>query len=129
MHFALEYRQKFHKDIFIDIIGYRRYGHNEQDQPSFTQPMMYQVISKRKNLYQLYAEKLVKEEIVSEEKVAELWSGEIKKLKEAYDESLRETFDMRKWKAQNYHRVVTISDLGEIKRTGLSKEALQEVGV
>lgn len=55
MHIALEYRQKFNKDIFIDIIGYRRYGHNEQDQPSFTQPMMYQVIGKRKNLYQLYA--------------------------------------------------------------------------
>lgn len=55
------------------------------------------------------------------------WASQI--VKEAYDESLRETFDMRKWKAQNYHRVVTISDLGEIKRTGLSKEALQEVGV
>lgn len=49
-------------------------------------------------------------------------------MKDAYDESLRETFDMRKWKAQNYHRVVTISDLGEIKRTGLSSEALKEVG-
>jgi 2-oxoglutarate dehydrogenase E1 component len=38
---AMKYREKFHKDIFVDIIGYRRYGHNEQDQPSFTQPMMY----------------------------------------------------------------------------------------
>lgn len=53
----------------------------------------------------------------------------MKLLKEAYDESLKETFDMRKWKAQNYHRVVTISDLGEIKRTGLTKDALQEVGL
>ena len=52
----------------------------------------------------------------------------MKRIKSAYDESLHETFDMRKWKAQNYHRVVTISDLGEIKRTGLSKECLQEIG-
>jgi 2-oxoglutarate dehydrogenase E1 component len=81
MHFAIEYRQKFHKDIFIDIIGYRRYGHNEQDQPAFTQPMMYQVISKRKPLYQLYAEKLISEGVITQEKVNEIWTGEIKKLK------------------------------------------------
>jgi 2-oxoglutarate dehydrogenase E1 component len=42
MKIAVEYRQTFFKDIFVDIIGYRRYGHNEQDQPAFTQPMMYQ---------------------------------------------------------------------------------------
>ncbi len=42
MKIAVEYRQTFNKDIFIDVIGYRRYGHNEQDQPAFTQPMMYQ---------------------------------------------------------------------------------------
>jgi len=82
--------------------------------------MMYQVIGKRKNLYQLYAEKLTAEGVIDENQINQLWSGEMKKLKDAYDESLRETFDMRKWKAQNYHRVVTISDLGEIKRTGLS---------
>jgi 2-oxoglutarate dehydrogenase E1 component len=128
MHLALEYREKFHKDIFVDIIGYRRYGHNEQDQPAFTQPMMYQVISKRKNLFLLYAEKLIKEGVMTQQAVDSLWASEMKKLKDAYDESLHETFDMRKWKAQNYHRVVTISDLGEIKRTGLSAESLREVG-
>ena len=128
MHLALEYREKFHKDIFVDIIGYRRYGHNEQDQPAFTQPMMYQVISKRKNLFLLYAEKLIKEGVMTQQAVDSLWASEMKKLKDAYDESLHETFDMRKWKAQNYHRVVTISDMGEIKRTGLSAESLREVG-
>jgi 2-oxoglutarate dehydrogenase E1 component len=128
MQIALDYRQKFHKDIFIDIIGYRRYGHNEQDQPSFTQPMMYQVIGQRKNLYELYAQKLIESKVITSEQVSQMWNGEIKKLKDAYDESLRETFDMKKWKAQNYHRVVSISDLGEIKRTGLSSESLKEVG-
>jgi 2-oxoglutarate dehydrogenase E1 component len=57
---AMDYRQKFRKDIFVDIIGYRRYGHNEQDQPAFTQPMMYQTIGKRPTIYHLYADKLVK---------------------------------------------------------------------
>lgn len=41
MNIAVQYRQKFKKDIFIDIVGYRRFGHNEQDQPFFTQPVMY----------------------------------------------------------------------------------------
>lgn len=42
--FAVEYRQRFHKDILIDVIGYRRYGHNELDEPEFTQPQMYNQI-------------------------------------------------------------------------------------
>lgn len=60
MKIAVEYRQTFFKDIFVDIIGYRRYGHNEQDQPAFTQPMMYQEIAKRPNIYSLYKDKLIK---------------------------------------------------------------------
>jgi len=44
MKIAVAYRQKFRKDIFIDIVGYRRFGHNEQDQPFFTQPVMYNKI-------------------------------------------------------------------------------------
>ncbi len=55
MHIALEYREKFGKDIFIDVIGYRRYGHNELDQPNFTQPMMYKKIGNRPNIYTLYS--------------------------------------------------------------------------
>lgn len=66
MRFAIMYRQKFKSDIFIDIIGYRRYGHNEQDQPSFTQPMMYQKINQHKNIYQLYSDRLVKEGLLTE---------------------------------------------------------------
>lgn len=51
MRIAVEYRFKFKKDIFIDIVGYRRYGHNEQDQPLFTQPKMYHIIKNKPTLY------------------------------------------------------------------------------
>ena len=53
---AVAYRFKFKKDIFIDIVGYRRYGHNEQDQPAFTQPHMYEKIKNMKTTYELFAE-------------------------------------------------------------------------
>ena len=63
---ATEYRQRFGKDAVLDIICYRRYGHNEGDDPSFTQPIMYKVIDGRPTTRQIYAERLVKDGVVSE---------------------------------------------------------------
>ncbi len=63
--FALEYRMKFHKDIVIDLVCYRRHGHNEADEPAATQPLMYQVIRKKPTVRQIYAEKLVAEGILT----------------------------------------------------------------
>ena len=57
---AWEYRQTFHKDVVIDMVCYRRYGHNEGDDPSYTQPLMYQAISERRSVRKLYVETLVK---------------------------------------------------------------------
>jgi len=61
---AVEYRQKYHKDIFIDLLCYRKYGHNEGDEPRFTQPMLYEAISKHKNPREIYKEKLMNEGVV-----------------------------------------------------------------
>jgi 2-oxoglutarate dehydrogenase E1 component len=63
--FALEYRMKFHKDVVIDLVCYRRHGHNEADEPAATQPLMYQVIRKKPTARQLYADKLVGEGVLS----------------------------------------------------------------
>jgi 2-oxoglutarate dehydrogenase E1 component len=62
--FALEYRMKFHKDVVIDLVCYRRHGHNEADEPAATQPLMYQVIRKKPTARQLYAEKLAAEGVL-----------------------------------------------------------------
>ena len=64
MKIAVQYRQKFQKDIFIDIIGYRRYGHNEQDQPNFTQPIMYDKIKDHPTAYELYSKKLLSKGVI-----------------------------------------------------------------
>ncbi len=62
---ALQYRMKFHKDVVIDLVCYRRHGHNEADEPAATQPLMYQVIRKKPTVRQLYAEKLATEGVVN----------------------------------------------------------------
>ncbi len=63
--FALEYRMKFHKDVVIDLVCYRRHGHNEADEPAATQPLMYQVIRKKPTARQLYAERLASEGVIA----------------------------------------------------------------
>ena len=65
VRFALEYRMKFHKDVVIDLVCYRRLGHNEGDEPAATQPLMYQIIRKKPTARQLYAEKLAAEGVLT----------------------------------------------------------------
>ncbi len=64
---ALDYRQSFGRDVIIEIICYRRHGHNEGDEPNFTQPLMYETIRNHPPIHQLYAERLVEEGLVPEE--------------------------------------------------------------
>lgn len=85
MLFALDYRMEFGGDVFIDLLGYRKYGHNEGDEPRFTQPILYKAISKHKNPRDLYAEKLIQENIIS--------TGFVKELEEAYKAKLDENLE------------------------------------
>lgn len=58
---AVEFRQLFHQDVFIDILGYRKYGHNEGDEPRFTQPLLYKAIEKHSDIREIYAKRLIDE--------------------------------------------------------------------
>mmetsp|Transcript_12344 Transcript_12344/g.26869 ORF Transcript_12344/g.26869 Transcript_12344/m.26869 type:complete len:161 (+) Transcript_12344:1382-1864(+) len=69
----MEYRTKFNKDIVVDIIGYRRLGHNEIDTPEFTQPQMYKEIKARQNIYNLYKEELIREGDMTVEEAEAQW--------------------------------------------------------
>lgn len=80
--FALEYRMQFGKDVFIDLLGYRKYGHNEGDEPRFTQPTLYKAIGKHPNVREIYFEKLKKEGIVDDKF--------LKKLEDEYKNELEE---------------------------------------
>jgi len=83
--FALDFRMKFKRDVFIDLLGYRKYGHNEGDEPRFTQPKLYKAISKHENARDIYFEKLKKEGVADD--------GYLKKLEETYKAALEEKLE------------------------------------
>lgn len=87
MEMALEFRMKFKSDVFIDLLGYRKYGHNEGDEPRFTQPKLYKAISKHKNPKNLYAEQLISEGSIDENYVSEITSEFKEMLEREFDES------------------------------------------
>lgn len=72
--FALEYRMQFKSDVFIDLLGYRKYGHNEGDEPRFTQPILYKEISKHQNPKEIYAAKLIAQGVIDQAYVDRLES-------------------------------------------------------
>ena len=79
--FALDYRMTFGTDVFIDVIGYRKYGHNEGDEPRFTQPSLYKLIGTHKNPTVIYTEKLVNQGVITPKEI------------EAYEENYRNHLD------------------------------------
>ena len=78
--FALEYRMRFQRDVFIDLLGYRKYGHNEGDEPRFTQPKLYKAIAKHQNPKEIYTTRLIEEGVITPDFV--------KGLEQAYKDSL-----------------------------------------
>lgn len=82
---AFAYRSKFQKDIVLDVIGYRRYGHNEGDEPSFTQPDIYQKIKQHPSVRKIYADMLVNKNVVEENIPDELVNKQMEELQELYD--------------------------------------------
>lgn len=89
---AMEFRQKFQKDVFIDLLSYRKYGHNEGDEPRFTQPILYKIIEKHPDPAAIYIQKLIEEGTISE-KYAE---GLLDSLNEVLDKELAEAKKIEK---------------------------------
>lgn len=83
---AVEYRHAYAKDVVIDLVCYRRYGHNEGDEPYFTQPQMYERIKLRPPLHRLYAQKLTKENVLTADECAAMEADVTKRLEPAYAE-------------------------------------------
>ncbi|WP_299681354.1 2-oxoglutarate dehydrogenase E1 component [uncultured Tenacibaculum sp.] len=91
MQIAVEYRAKFKKDVFIDLLGYRKYGHNEGDEPSFTQPKLYQLIKKHKNAKEIYVAKLLEDGSITKDYVKQITDEFKEHLEAEFTESKKKT--------------------------------------
>ena len=110
---AMEYRQTFHRDIFIDLLCYRKYGHNEGDEPKFTQPKLYSLISKHPNPKEIYFGELKKSGELSVEKAAEIES--------AYAQFLENEFSLSR-KSEKAHVHEFLSETWKDYRYGLPSD-------
>ena len=128
--FALHFRMRYKRDVFIDLLGYRKYGHNEGDEPKFTQPLLYKAIAKHKNPRDIYAQKLMEEGVID--------SSYVSKLEEDYKNVLEEKLvDSRKIKkteitpfmSNEWVDYSTTEEDGMMKAvdTSYSKEALAKI--
>jgi 2-oxoglutarate dehydrogenase E1 component len=129
---AMEYRQVFNRDVFIDLLCYRKYGHNEGDEPKFTQPKLYDIIAKHPNPKVIYQQELEAQGVISKE--------EAKQIEDAYNQFLEEEFDAsrKNEKALVYDflkvtwegfRHGTAKDFEKSPETGVDKEKLFELGI
>jgi len=91
MEMALEFRMKFKRDIFIDLLGYRKYGHNEGDEPRFTQPKLYKAIAKHSNPKDIYAQKLIAEGSIDEAYLTSITDDFKQMLGEEFDKSKKDS--------------------------------------
>ena len=133
---ATEFRQKFGKDVVLDIFCYRRFGHNEGDEPMFTQPQMYTEIKKHKTTLQLYTERLIKDGLIPE--------GEIEEMKTKFQAFLADEFEIGteykpnradwldgRWSkmrrnTEEYQRGETAVNLARVKEVGEALTKLPE---
>ncbi|WP_391209259.1 2-oxoglutarate dehydrogenase E1 component [Psychrobacillus sp. L4] len=121
--FAIEYRKQFGKDIVIDLLGYRRYGHNEMDEPLVTNPTMYHLIHKHPTVRELYGQQLVKDNLIE--------SKEIKSLDESIFNGMQQAYDRVKELPQSTaHEIVipeaVLNGMPEIQ-TGVAEQQLKKI--
>ena len=131
MHFAVAYRNRFKRDVFIDLLGYRKYGHNEGDEPRFTQPKLYKAIANHKNPRDIYAEKLISERVITHHEL-ELMEKEYKaRMEENLEVSRKEQntiitpFMQDEW--EGFERVKVDGMLDSIN-TSCEQKVLEKVG-
>ncbi|APG48371.1 2-oxoglutarate dehydrogenase E1 component [Phaeobacter porticola] len=125
---AIEFRQKFHKDVVLDIFCYRRFGHNEGDEPMFTNPLMYKKIKGHKTTLSLYTERLVKDGLIPE--------GEIEDMKASFQARLNEEFEAGKnfkpnkadWLDGRWSHLDKQKEDYQRGKTSVSPETFKEVG-
>jgi len=125
---AAEYRQKFGTDVIVDVIGYRKNGHNEIDEPRFTQPLMYQTIDKHPKSVEIYRSKLLEEGVLTPAELEETKGFVEKVFNEAFEASDSYAHNPKEWYDSPWQGVVNPTTHSKAKPTGVSVAVLEEIG-
>ncbi|XP_045493691.1 2-oxoglutarate dehydrogenase, mitochondrial isoform X3 [Colias croceus] len=126
---AAEWRATFHKDVVIDIVSYRRNGHNEVDEPMFTQPLMYQKIRNTKPVLEIYADQLITEGVVTAEEVKDVKDKYEKICEDAYNQAKQEThIKYKDWLDSPWSGFFEGKDPLKMSPTGVVEETLVHIG-
>ncbi|HEX4261793.1 MAG TPA: 2-oxoglutarate dehydrogenase E1 component, partial [Acetobacteraceae bacterium] len=126
---AAEFRQTFRTDFVLDIVCYRRHGHNEADEPAFTQPIMYRQIDRQKTTRTLYAERLTAEGVLTEAEAQAMWDEFAAKLEEAYQAAQSYRPNKADWLEGHWSGLERADDEDEREdATSVSEATLARIG-
>ncbi len=128
---ATEYRQTFHKPVVIDMFCYRRFGHNEGDEPAFTQPLMYRTIRSHPSTLELYSQRLIETGIVSQEEADEMKAGFRARLETEFDTAQGYRPNKADWLDGRWAGLKAVSETDDDPRrgqTGIDLATLKEIG-
>ncbi|XP_023025457.2 2-oxoglutarate dehydrogenase complex component E1 isoform X6 [Leptinotarsa decemlineata] len=126
---AAEWRSTFHKDVVIDLVCYRRNGHNEIDEPMFTQPLMYRKIRSTKPCLEKYSDQLINEGIVTEDEVKDVKDKYDKVCEEAFEQSRQEThIKYKDWIDSPWSGFFEGKDPLKVNKTGVIEDTLVHIG-
>lgn len=130
IQFAMEFRDKFQRDVFIDLLCYRKYGHNEGDEPRFTQPLLYKAIEKHKDPFRIYADNLISKGVINEDFVTALEKSVNDRLEENLEESRKKEKNSIKFFMDDYWHDIkkaTNKDFEKSPDTGVAIEILKDL--
>ncbi|MBF0305144.1 MAG: 2-oxoglutarate dehydrogenase E1 component [Alphaproteobacteria bacterium] len=128
---AIEFRQQFKADVVIDMTCYRRHGHNESDEPAFTQPLMYRKIAQHPTTRQLYARKLISEGLIGEDEANGMVSGFQDRLEREFEAAKAYKVNKADWLEGKWSGLAQLADEEELReeRTDVPLETLKEIGL
>ena len=126
---ATEYRQKFKRDVVIDIFCYRRFGHNEGDEPSFTQPLMYQKIKNHPSILTVYSKQLVEEGLFTKEEIEKQKSDYKKKLDKEFEDSKKYISNEQDWFTGSWSKFSTEKGSDRRGTTAVDKKIIKKIGI
>ena len=125
---AAEFRQKFHKDFVIDMVCYRRHGHNEGDEPAFTQPIMYRKIKEQPTTREVYAQKLVSEGSFSQDEVDKVNADFIARLEKDFEAASAYKPNKADWLEGRWQGLEVASGDDRSGNTGVDIDVLRNIG-